>query len=491
MNFNSLGFLLFLAVVLVLYFVLPHKVRWIMLLAASYYFYMSWNAWLVFLIAGTTVVSYGFALAMEKTKRKRLKKLFLALTIIICLGVLVFFKYFDFLCASVVDFLNMLSLGLDGFALGLLLPVGISFYTFQTLSYVIDVYRGTVKAEIHFGYYALFVSFFPQLVAGPIERPGDLIPQLKKKHDFSSEDMTAGFKMALCGFFRKCVVADMCGIYVDRVFASLQTASSASIYLGAVLFCVQMYCDFAGYSEIALGVARMMGIKLTENFDRPYLAKSYTEFFRRWHITLNKWFTDYLYIPLGGNRKGKARKIFNTIIVFALCGLWHGANWTYVLWGLYAAFFVCMESLLSAPLKKLDARFKDNALVTLLRRAFMFCIVFVPAAIIFRSPDTASLGTAFARLVTAFGSLTDAFKFMELDGLGFIQIAASIVCMVFIYDFARSKQTMPKVKTSKTYERTVYSENIATMFYCVMAIALFWLAFIATRDSSAFAYFQF
>lgn len=161
MNFNSLGFLLFLAVVLVLYFVLPHKVRWIMLLAASYYFYMSWNAWLVFLIAGTTVVSYGFALAMEKTKRKRLKKLFLALTIIICLGVLVFFKYFDFLCASVVDFLNMLSLGLDGFALGLLLPVGISFYTFQTLSYVIDVYRGTVKAEIHFGYYALFVSFFP------------------------------------------------------------------------------------------------------------------------------------------------------------------------------------------------------------------------------------------------------------------------------------------------------------------------------------------
>ena len=221
-----------------------------------------------------------------------------------------------------------------------------SFYTFQTLSYVIDVYRGDFEAEKHFGYFALFVSFFPQLVAGPIERPGKLLPQLKEERKFRKEYFTEGMEFLLIGFFRKCVIADMCGVFVNHVFADLSQANALSVTLAALLFFVQIYCDFAGYSEIAMGSARLMGMSLSRNFNKPLLSASYTEFFRRWHITLNQWFTQYVYIPLGGNRKGKARKILNTLIVFALCGLWHGANWTFVLWGLVAGVAVSVETLL-------------------------------------------------------------------------------------------------------------------------------------------------
>ncbi len=333
MSFNSLHFLIFFALVLALYWVIPNRFRWILLLAASYYFYMSWNAVLVFLIAGTTLVSYGASIAIEKTKRVSIKKLLLALTLIVCLGTLVFFKYFNFLLKSAIDFLNLFSLNIDSFALDLLLPVGISFYTFQTLSYVIDVYRGDFKAEKHLGYYALYVSYFPQLVAGPIERPGDLLPQLRGEHKFNTDDLSAGFRIMLTGFFRKCVVADFCGIYVNNVYNNIDGANSLAVLIASALFCVQMYCDFAGYSEIALGAARMMGVRLTENFDRPYLAQSFTGFFRRWHITLTRWFTYYLYIPLGGNRQGTFRTYVNNFLTMLIGGLWHGAAWKFVFWG--------------------------------------------------------------------------------------------------------------------------------------------------------------
>jgi alginate O-acetyltransferase complex protein AlgI len=216
----------------------------------------------------------------------------------------------------VIDFLNLFKLNLPSFALDLILPVGISFYTFQTLSYTIDVYRGTLPAEKHLGYYALFVSYFPQLVAGPIERPETLIPQLKEKHTLDSQNLLIGSRILLSGFFRKVVLADFCGVFVNNIYNNLATSHSLSVYLATALFLLEIYFDFSGYSEIALGAARMMGVKLSVNFDKPFSSQSYSEFFRRWHITLNTWFRDYLYIPLGGNRKGVARKVLNLWIVF-------------------------------------------------------------------------------------------------------------------------------------------------------------------------------
>ena len=401
MNFNSLEFLIFLPIVLAGYWILPFKARWVWLLGASYYFYMSWNAELFFLILTTTVVSYLAALGIEK--KPAAKKPLLILTLLVCLGILVYFKYTGFLVNSFYGLWNYFTGESRRFTLDILLPVGISFYTFQTLSYVIDVYRGDFPAERHFGYYALFVSYFPQLVAGPIESAGNLLPQLKKRHYLNEADVMAGLRILLIGFFRKCVVADFCGIYVNRIFADLPEMNGLTILLGGALFCIQMYCDFAGYSEIATGAARMMGIRLMRNFNQPYLSTSYAEFFRRWHISLNRWFTSYVYIPLGGSRCGKLRRMFNSTLVFFLCGLWHGASWTYVLWGLYAAFFVAIEGVLRKPFFSFCQKAGidlENSFVKLVRRSYMF-LIFIPAAILFRSATVADAGTALFRLFTA------------------------------------------------------------------------------------------
>ncbi len=495
MNFNSLQFLIFFALVLLLYWLLPHKFRWILLLAASYYFYMSWNPGLIFLIVGTTAVSYVAALLIAKTDKRAVKKAWFIVTLVVCLGALFFFKYFDFLVASVVDFLRLFSLRLDGFALDLILPVGISFYTFQTLSYVIDVYRGTIEPERHFGYYALFVSFFPQLVAGPIERADSLIPQLRAEHKLCTADMDAGFKVMLCGFFRKCVVADFCGIFVNRVFGDLAGANSLSVFLAAALFLVQIYGDFAGYSEIAMGAARMMGIRLMKNFDRPYFSVSFAEFFRRWHISLNKWFTDYLYIPLGGNRKGKARKILNVWIVFLLCGLWHGANWTYVLWGAYVAVFVSLENLFAKPVGAFFERHGvdlKNEAVLLLRRVLFF-VLSTFGAVLFRAADVQQAGEAFRILFTGFGGafFDTAFSSLGMTALDIFTVVLSIVCMAMLYGYSSEPEDPPHTPILKAEEHTMYAQNVSVFFYLIVAIAGFWLLLLASSDVSAFLYFQF
>ncbi len=494
MNFNSLEFLIYLAVVLVLYFILPHKVRWVLLLAASYYFYMSWNATLIFLIVGTTLISYLAAIFMEKTENQTVKKLLLIGTLVVCLGVLFFFKYFEFLLGSVIDFLNLFSLNIPSVALNILLPVGISFYTFQTLSYVIDVYRGDYKAEKHFGYYALFVSYFPQLVAGPIERIDNLLPQIKAEHKLNWEDMYAGFKIALGGFFRKCVVADFCGIFVNNVFGNVAEANSLSIFLAGVLFAIQMYNDFAGYSDIATGVARMMGVKLMKNFDRPYLSTSFTEFFRRWHISLTKWFTDYVYIPLGGSRKGQARKILNIFIVFLLCGLWHGANWTYVLWGLYSALIQGIETVMRKPFGKFCEKCKinlKNPAVMLVRRAILFMLV-VFGAFIFRSQSVGQLWEVLTKLFTGFGDnfVANAFKNLDITVLDILQIVISVICMAMIPRLWEEGEntTLP---LATTQGKSVYMQRITACVYMVLAVALCWIALASSSDVSSFAYFQF
>ena len=333
--------------------------------------------------------------------------------------------------------------------------------------------------------FALFVTYFPQLVAGPIESPANLLPQLQKEQKPNWDDFSAGIRLLLCGFFRKCVVADFCGLFVNQVFGQMNSANALAIFLGGALFCIQMYCDFAGYSEIAAGSARLMGVRLMRNFNRPYLSQSYTEFFRRWHISLNRWFTSYVYIPLGGSKCGKFRKLLNTVIVFALCGLWHGARWTYVLWGLYAAFWLCLESLL-------DIRHGfgpewDNPIGRLLRRSMTF-LIFVPAALLFRADSLEQLLVIFPRLFTQIGFgatyFQSAFNSLGLNALNLIQLILCMIAMARIYDWGI--YDLPAAKTAhKSAQRLICA------VYLVLLIAICWIALLATEDAAGFAYFQF
>lgn len=333
MLFNSLPFMVFLPIVFALYWLLPHKYRWILLLLSSYYFYMSWNAKYIILILFTTGVSYGAALLLEREKVSARRKAVLLLSAVCCLGMLFFFKYFNFFSESVASVLNRFAIPINPIALKIVLPVGISFYSFQTLSYVIDVYRGNVRAERHFGIYAAFISFFPQLVAGPIERTGNLLPQIKKKQVFCYDTAVYGLKRMLWGFFKKMVIADNLAQYVDMVFAEPSGFQRTDILIAVFFFTIQIYCDFSGYSDIAVGTAKLLGINLVSNFKSPYFSTSVREFWKRWHISLSTWFRDYVYIPLGGSRCGRARQILNLLITFTVSGLWHGANWTFLVWG--------------------------------------------------------------------------------------------------------------------------------------------------------------
>lgn len=289
---------------------------------------MSWNAKYVFLIFITTFTSYLCAILTEKNREH--KKLILTITLIVCLGILFVFKYFNFFFESIN---YLLGNKLHSISLNLLLPVGISFYTFQTLSYCIDVYRGNIKAEKHFGYYATFVSFFPQLVAGPIERPDNLLPQLRKEKEFDYNKAVYGLKLMTVGFFKKIVVADNLAYYVDMVYNDLSYYQGFALVLAAFFFTIQIYCDFSGYSDIAKGSAKLLNIDLMDNFKTPYFSTTIKEFWSRWHISLSSWFKDYVYIPLGGNRCSKLRHYFNLLATFLVSGLWHGANITFVIWG--------------------------------------------------------------------------------------------------------------------------------------------------------------
>jgi D-alanyl-lipoteichoic acid acyltransferase DltB (MBOAT superfamily) len=328
-----MAFAIFLPIVFIVYWALPHKCRWLLLLAASYYFYMSWNPKYVFLILFTTVISYSAARLLEIMESKKKKTWILAGTAVLCLGVLFLFKYFNFISESVTDFLSLFAIQLNPITLNLILPVGISFYTFQTLSYVIDVYKGDVQAEHHFGYYAVFISFFPQLVAGPIERTGNLLPQIKGEHKFDYDQAAYGLKLMAWGYFKKLAIADVVSVYVDAAYSSLGTCTGFDLLAAIFFFTIQIYCDFSGYSDIAIGTAKLLGIDLMTNFKSPYFSTSIKEFWSRWHISLSTWFRDYVYIPLGGNRCSKVKRDRNLLITFLTSGLWHGANWTYVVWG--------------------------------------------------------------------------------------------------------------------------------------------------------------
>lgn len=338
MLFNSFDYLLFLPLVLVLYHLIPKDWRWVMLLAASYFFYMCWKPFFAIFMLLSTAVDYWAAMKMEDAPDKQVRKRYMAFSLVANLGLLFFFKYMNFFAYNAEFLLGSLHVYYDSPVLNIILPLGISFYTFQSLSYTFDVYKGKDKAERHFGYFALYVSYFPQLVAGPIERAGNLIPQLRAHKPATDDDIRYGINKILLGFFKKVVVADNLAPYVDQLYGNIPGASGLQYAIAAVLFTVQLYCDFSGYTDIAMGSARLMGVRLMDNFDRPFNTSNLNAAWSKWHISLTSWIGDYVYRPWIRNKPNQTRLI--TIATFVIIGFWHGPTWNFIAFGLFHG--ICM-----------------------------------------------------------------------------------------------------------------------------------------------------
>jgi len=346
MSFISPEYVIFFAVVLPAFFALRHRYRWLLLLIVSYFFYAYGNLQYLPLILLSTGVDYIAARRIGASERMGTRRLWLAFSIGANLSVLFFFKYFNFAVDAGAPFFAAIGLDAGGIGHDLVLPIGISFYTFQSMAYTIDVYRGKIAPEKHVGIVATYIAFFPQLVAGPIERATNLLPQFRQKHRFDIDEAVAGFQQILWGAFKKVVIADRLAIYVNTVYNDVDSHSGLTLILATIFFGIQIYCDFSGYSDIAIGTARVLGFRLMDNFRQPYLAQSVREFWARWHISLSTWFRDYVYIPLGGNRVSLVRNLFNLVLVFTISGLWHGAGWTFILWGLLHGLAVAGQAAL-------------------------------------------------------------------------------------------------------------------------------------------------
>ena len=498
MQFNSLHFLIFFPVVLLIYLVIPAKVRYIWLLLASYYFYMSWNPVYALLIAFSTVITYLCSLGIgmlntdPRDRNRRLRRAMLIIGLAGNLLVLFVFKYFNFASDSVNAVLKGFGYSPIAPKVDFVLPVGISFYTFQALGYMIDVYRGDTPAEKNPLRYALFVSFFPQLVAGPIERSGNLLSQLKnveKIKPFDYERIIKGFSVMLWGYFMKVVVADRAAVIVNHVFDNWWHLDSLALVLGTVFFAVQIYCDFAGYSAVAVGAAGVMGFTLTDNFKTPYFAVSVRDFWRRWHITLSTWFRDYVYIPLGGNRRGKARKYLNMMLTQLLSGLWHGANWTYVVWGGIHGLYQVAGDITRRPKERLCRRFGVDTgakSFRVLKAAVTFCLVDL-AWIFFRAPSISVACMYIARIFTHIdpwnltnGSLAD----LGMDGRE-LNILLISVAALFVVDLLQKKRRFDSLlENQNVWFRPVVLLVIA---FVIIIFGAYGLSF----DPQQFIYFQF
>lgn len=369
MLFNSLDYFFFLPAVVLLYYLLPQRLRWILIFVSSCLFYMAFIPKYILVLFAIIVIDYSAAIWMEKLHGKARKRLLL-ISLFANVGILAFFKYFGFANQTLIDLFALFGKEFKYYDLGIILPIGLSFHTFQSMSYTIEVYRGQQKAEKHLGYFANYVLFFPQMVAGPIERYATLGEELRKTQTLNYQNLSAGFRLVLLGFVVKMVIADQLAPFVNQVYANPTAYNQLQIVAALVFFAFQIYADFFGYSLIAQGSARLLGIHIMDNFKTPYFAKSVGEFWRRWHISLSTWFRDYLYIPLGGNRVSTWRWALNTLFVFGISGLWHGANWTFIIWGLLHGIFLLLEK----PLKNFA-----NTLSTFVLVCF--------AWVFFRAPD--------------------------------------------------------------------------------------------------------
>ncbi len=469
MLFNSIQFLYFFPIVLLLYFLSPYKWRWLILLISSYYFYMSWNIDYVFLILFTTIISYGSAILIEQSDTQIQKKTYLAFSITASLGVLFFYKYFNFIGTSLNDIFGSFNSKIEIPYLKLLLPVGISFYTFQTLSYTIDVYRGDIKTEKHFGIYALYVSFFPQLVAGPIERSTRLLPQFRERHQLTLDNLVKGLKWIIFGFFMKLVIADRLSLYVDSIYNNVYQHSGISFIIATFLFAFQIFGDFAGYSSMAIGVARIMGYDLMTNFKRPYFATSISDFWHRWHISLSTWFKDYFYIPMGGSRVGVSRWYLNLFLTFLVSGLWHGANWTFVIWGALHGAYIVLENIFKLQVKK-------NQKISFHNRVIRTLLVFILvdfAWIFFRANNVSE---AFYIIRNIFNFTGEVFYDYKIFFYGIIGLFVLFINDIIVENYKDSILENSKI-------------NYKSVLYFVFLICL--ILFTGVFNGGQFIYFQF
>ena len=482
MIFNSFQFLLFLPIAVTVYFLTPHRWRWATTLLLSYYFYMCWKPAFVLLIIASTVIDYLVGIGLDRTDSVRRRRILLGTSLTANLGLLFTFKYLDFACQSVEHLLAAAGLLLELPHPELVLPVGISFYTFQTLSYTIDVYRRATPTEYHLGRFAVYVSFFPQLVAGPIERSNRLLPQFRQPCVPKPADFSIGFRLILLGLFKKMCVADLVAVPVNRIFANPELYDGSLLVLAAVFFAVQIYCDFSGYSDIAIGTAQLLGIRLMTNFRQPYFAQSIGEFWQRWHISLSTWFRDYVYIPLGGNRVTSRRWACNIFITFIVSGVWHGAAWTFVVWGCLHACYFLLERMANPVLSKLATVIGANkvpGLQVLFRVTVTFILVDI-AWVFFRAP------TLHEALVFLGGMLDwSNANVASLDTLG-LQTVDMALCFIMplillVIDVSLFVQPafLRRLWGQDLFRTAVYVAGI----YAILLLGIF--------DSVDFIYFQF
>lgn len=500
MQFNSIHFMLFFPIVLLVYFIIPKKIRYIWLLVASYYFYMSWNAAYAILIAFSTVVTYFSGLLIDYFKsanpsaKRRGEKVTLAACIIANLSILFVFKYLNFAADSVVSLLNNFGVEAVHSGFDIILPVGISFYTFQALGYVIDVYRGTTKAELNILKYSLFVSFFPQLVAGPIERSNKLLSQIKNADKiklWNYERIVKGAFVMFWGFFLKVIIADRAANIANTVFDAYYSYGAVELILGVIMFAIQIYCDFASYSTIAVGAASIMGFDLMDNFDTPYFALSIKEFWRRWHISLSTWFKDYLYIPLGGNRRGTIRKYINLIIVFLVSGLWHGANWTFVAWGFLHGLFQTIGEVTKPYRKKLLDAFKINTNTKsykLIQMAITFSLVCL-TWVFFRAQSIMDAFEYIKRIFTHFNpwELTSGIIYELGMNRAEVNILLIALAVMFIVDYLKRFKNI-RIENIAENQNTFVRPLL--IFSLIVAIVIFG-AYGGEFNAQEFIYFQF
>ena len=491
MLFNSTEFLIFLPITLILYWIFPNKYRYICLFIASYTFYMFWNPKYAFLMGISTVVTFLSGVLIEKLKYKRIV---VAFSFIINLAILIFFKYCDFLLQNINMILSALNIQLINKPFDVILPVGISFYTFQALSYTIDVYRGDIKPEKNIIEYALFVSFFPQLVAGPIERSKNLLIQvenLDKIKRFDYDRITEGLLLMLFGYFQKMVIADRAAILVDTVFNSYYEYNSMALILAAVFFAVQIYCDFASYSLIAIGTAKVMGINLMENFNTPYFARSVKEFWSRWHISLSTWFRDYLYIPLGGNRCSKVRKSFNILVTFLVSGLWHGANFTFIAWGAIHGIFHIIEEQLKPIKEKYLNKFniKTNAFSFIMLEIIITFIIVDLAWIFFRAETIHDALLYIKRIFTRIDLWTLFDGALYNLGLNIFEMNILIIALFILVSFDLIKYIRKESIFDFLSRQNLYFRWFVMLFLilCVIVYGKYGAGF----DPKQFIYFKF
>lgn len=410
MLFNSISYILFFPIVVVLYYITPHRFRWLLLLCASIVFYMFFIPWYIVIMIGTIGVSYFAGIYLERSAASKKRTILLA-GVATNISVLVLFKYYNFITVNFSALTSLLGWNYSVATFKWLLPLGISFHTFQALSYLIEIYRGKQKAERNVGIFALYIMFFPQLVAGPIERPGHMLPQFYEKHGFDEKGITGGLKTIVLGFFKKVVIADHMALFVNQVYGQPTTYVGLPLIVATIAFAIQIYCDFSGYTDIAIGSAKVLGFRLTNNFNYPYLSRSIIDFWRRWHITLSYWFRDYVYIPLGGSRVLPLRHFTNLLLTFLFSGLWHGASWTFVVWGglhgVYIVFWRIGEDIASKLFRRkysfIIQRVLDGISTTLTFALVCFAWIF------FRAPSLREAAYVATHLFTGFDSMIGSF----------------------------------------------------------------------------------